>query len=351
MFQNIQNNIIIRNTQKIVSDNSSTELETHETIKANNTNDDKLVEIKTSDETQDTKSRIRNEYADEQNEYFKYQTELDTLKKDYEEIKKQIKEYNENKKKVTELQKVLSDINFEIKIAKENIKTSLTTLKNLNIQILNSAHIDTTASLNSAKNNTKHHYDNEPIPQKLASKLDKTLGEGFSNKCKKVAAQLNCNANDLIAMMYSESSLNPSKRSENGAVGLIQFMPSTLQEYGYSASKVGAMSAKKQLDVIADILMKSKLLGGYSKNDELDAGSLYAICFLPAVSSDNVLCSKNGKLKWAYKSNAALDLNSDGKITKEDLENRLNNKYNEMMDSFDIKCQEVIHTFDDENKK
>ena len=82
MFQNIQNNIIIRNTQKIVSDNSSTELETHETIKANNTNDDKLVEIKTSDETQDTKSRIRNEYADEQNEYFKYQTELDTHKKD-----------------------------------------------------------------------------------------------------------------------------------------------------------------------------------------------------------------------------------------------------------------------------
>ncbi len=178
-------------------------------------------------------------------------------------------------------------------------------------------------------------YTGESIPEELASSLDAKLGEGFSEKCESVAASLNCNVNDLLAMMYSESGISTTAtNSSSGAVGLIQFMPSTLSANGYSSSEVANMSAVEQLSVVEDIMLKLKATAGYSQSDELDTGSLYAICFLPAAAQNETVCSSGGTYSWAYSGNSGLDLDGDGAITKTDLANRLNSKYSELLSAY-----------------
>lgn len=168
------------------------------------------------------------------------------------------------------------------------------------------------------------------ISSDVAQKLDKKLGSGFAAKCEQVAAKLGCDPNDLLGMMYSESGLNPNVVSYNGAVGLIQFMPSTLKSNGYSQSQVANMTGVQQLDVVYDILAKSKSMAGFSSSDKLDGGSLYAICFLPAYAKNEILCSQSGSTSWAYGPNSGLDIDKDGNISKTDLAQRLKNKYQEM---------------------
>ncbi len=170
-------------------------------------------------------------------------------------------------------------------------------------------------------------YTGESIPQNLAKALDSRLGSGFSQKCENVAGYLGCNVNDLLAMMYSESGLKTTARNKSSnAVGLIQFIPSTLKSNGYTTEQVASMSAVQQLDVVADIFMKAKKMAGYGANEKIDGGTLYAINWLPAYAKNNVVAQKGGKY---YSS--GLDMNKDGSVTKADLSQRLQSKYNEML--------------------
>jgi len=167
------------------------------------------------------------------------------------------------------------------------------------------------------------------IPQNLATSLDRRLGSGFSAKCEQVAGYLGCNVNDLLAMMYSESGLKTTARNKkSNAVGLIQFMPSTLRANGYTTEQVASMSGVQQLDVVADIFMKSKKMAGYGENEQIDGGTLYAINWLPAFAKRDTIATKGGK----YYS-LGLDMNKDGSVTKADLRQRLEKKYNEMMNN------------------
>lgn len=171
------------------------------------------------------------------------------------------------------------------------------------------------------------------IPQELAQKLDQKLGSGFSQKCQSVANSLGCNPNDLLAMMFSESGINPNLQASNGATGLIMFMPSTLSANGYSVSQVKNMSGVEQLDVVEKILKASKSMSGYGENEKIDAGTLYALCFLPAAAKNEVLCTTSDSLSWAYSANSPLDADKNGDISKTDLASRLQKKYQEMYQS------------------
>ena len=53
---------------------------------------------------------------------------------------------------------------------------------------------------------------------------------------------------------------------------------------------------------------------------KMSAGDLYAITFLPARAKNNVLTTSDEKY---YKFNKGLDTNKDGKITTQDLSQRL----------------------------
>ncbi len=193
-------------------------------------------------------------------------------------------------------------------------------------------------SIFKTNDNSSSDYSSIPlttISKDLADKIDKKLGSGFCAKVEKISKNLNCNPNDLLAMMYSESGIDPQRTGSNGATGLIQFLPSLLPSFGYTQSQVKNMNGIQQLDVVEKFLASSKSsVAGLSKGQKLDAGTLYAICFLPAFAKNEVLCSSSGATAKYYKPNKGLDVDNNGQITKTDLAKRLQKKFEELKRDF-----------------
>ncbi len=150
-------------------------------------------------------------------------------------------------------------------------------------------------------------------------------GPEFLEKVKQIAKRLNCNYRDLLGLMNSESGINSKAVNKNGgATGLIQFMPATAKGLGTSTAALKNMSPIEQLDYVEKCIANSKSAAGFGPNDKLSAGDLYALVFLPARAKRDVLTQSGENY---YSSNTGLDLNKDGKITKEELSQRVKNKY------------------------
>ena len=153
------------------------------------------------------------------------------------------------------------------------------------------------------------------------------LNKEFLDKVKQVAKNLNCDYEDLLAVMNSESSLNPAKwNSSKSAVGLIQFTNSALAEinrvYGIQLTKedVAKMNAIDQLDLAEKYLkITTRKFGGR----KLSAADLYASLYLPARAKNDILTRRGENY---YDCNRGLDMDGDGVITKSDLERRLAQK-------------------------
>ncbi len=162
-------------------------------------------------------------------------------------------------------------------------------------------------------------YDAETLKNKWSKKNPK-LTQAFFNKVVQVAKRVNCNPNDLLCMMSSESGLNPSARNKSSnATGLIQFMPSTAKGLGTSCSALSSMSAEQQMVYVEKCIMNSKKMAGLG-NQKIGPGTLYALIFLPARAGKDILTTRGEKY---YNSNKGLDLDNDGKITKADLAKRI----------------------------
>ena len=157
----------------------------------------------------------------------------------------------------------------------------------------------------------------------------KKLGPQFLEKVKALSERLNCNYQDLIAVMISECSLNPAASNDaTNATGLIQFMPDTARNLGTTVEKIKKMSADEQLVLVEKYLKDQKETAGFSQDHKLSAGELYALVFLPGRAKREVLCTKGerndkGKKLNYYENNDGLDTNKDGKITKTELDNRI----------------------------
>ena len=161
--------------------------------------------------------------------------------------------------------------------------------------------------------------------KKTWSKRNKNLSNEFYNKVVEIAKKVKCSANDLMAMMYSESGLKTTTvNRSSGATGLIQFMPDTAREIGTTTTALKRMSAVEQLTYVEKYILMNKRNAGYSANQVLDTGTLYSINFLPAYAKREVLSTRNDKY---YSANKGLDANKDGKITKTELANRLKSYY------------------------
>ena len=171
--------------------------------------------------------------------------------------------------------------------------------------------------------NEKITYDASALKKTWAKKKS-GLSDAFYNKVVQVAKNVKCSPNDLMALMYSESGIEPAKSNKNGATGLIQFIPSTAKSLGTSTAALKNMSAVEQMNYVEKLIKNMKKSAGYSDSATLDAGTLYALIFLPAYANKEVLASKGDKY---YAGNKGLDTNKDGKITKADLANRLKNYY------------------------
>jgi hypothetical protein len=121
-------------------------------------------------------------------------------------------------------------------------------------------------------------------------------------------------ANWLMACMAFESgeTFSPSVRNAagSGAVGLIQFMPSTAAGLGTTVENLQLLSAESQLYYVQKYFKPyAKRIGSLS--------DMYMAILLPKYvgqPGESVLFSEG----IAYRQNAGLDANRDGKITKDE---------------------------------
>lgn len=150
----------------------------------------------------------------------------------------------------------------------------------------------------------------------------KDLGPEFLNKVKRIAKNINCNYEDLLAVMNAESGLNHTIQNTAGHhyYGLIQFGNDAARLVGTTTSKLVRMSALEQLDYVEKYFLLTKQQRGLG-NKKLDAADLYTLVFAPAKVKGNVLYTKAANPK-AYNANKAIDTlygNGDGVISKSDL--------------------------------
>lgn len=177
------------------------------------------------------------------------------------------------------------------------------------------------------KSPKKDKADDKPIDynaEKLRDKWQATVGRKLSNefytRIVKLAKEINCDPNDLMAVIRIETagSFSPSKQNpKTRATGLIQFMPTTAKGYGTSVEALARMTIEEQMDYVErhfkDGIKHRKISG------RLDAATVYALVFWPAAASksDNYVIATRGAT--TYRQNSGLDIDNNGFITKGDL--------------------------------
>jgi hypothetical protein len=140
------------------------------------------------------------------------------------------------------------------------------------------------------------------------------VSPAFRTRVRAIGANLKVDPNNLMACMAWESgetfSASIANMAGSGAVGLIQFMPTTAAALGTTIGKLGALTPEKQLDYVERYFKPYKSLGTLA--------DVYMAILWPAAISkplDAVLWDKASK-PTTYRQNAGLDANRDGIITK-----------------------------------
>jgi hypothetical protein len=145
----------------------------------------------------------------------------------------------------------------------------------------------------------------------------KKVSAPFRARIVEISNNLGVNPDFMMACIAFESgeTFSPSVKNAagSGAVGLIQFMPSTAQALGTTAQQLAAMSAVKQLDFVEKYFMPKA--GKLRTLEDVYMTILWPV----AVGKPNeyVLFDKNDtEHPKRYIQNAGLDFNKDGLITK-----------------------------------
>jgi hypothetical protein len=135
----------------------------------------------------------------------------------------------------------------------------------------------------------------------------------FVTKVRSVCTQLGVNPDWLMAMMYHESGLNPAVTNSIGAVGLIQFLPSTAQALGTTTEALRAMSNVEQLDWVHKYFSSHRgRMHSYT--------DLYLAAFYPIAMGrgDDFVCGSEispERARAVRHDNMPVDLNGDGVIS------------------------------------
>jgi hypothetical protein len=146
--------------------------------------------------------------------------------------------------------------------------------------------------------------------------ISSNIRTAFVSKVKDIAGKLSIKPDWLMAMMYSESKLNPQAINNiTNATGLIQFMPATANGLGTTTSALYNMSALNQLDYVYKYF---KPYANYINSYD----DLYLITFYP--NADGKFAGTLSKPDtWTfpsavYTSNKGMDINGDGKVNISD---------------------------------
>lgn len=174
--------------------------------------------------------------------------------------------------------------------------------------------------------------------------MSEILGPKFWDKLSQISTSVGMNPEDLLAVMYYESGLNPAAHNKNGnASGLIQFMPDTLHGLGFKGSHEDfrKIDAVKQLDYVSQYVnSKAKFNGsGFKSAAQYYVANLWPVALkLPEVQAEDpraVIIDSNPtrarfpgvsikQERQAYEANTGLDVDKDGKITYRDLQSVMN---------------------------
>ena len=150
------------------------------------------------------------------------------------------------------------------------------------------------------------------------------VSAAFKQKAIALCDRLSVPVDFLMSAMAFESgeSFSPSVKNAagSGAVGLIQFMPSTALGLGTTADKLAAMSAEDQLDVVEKYFSPKK---GQLHSLE----DVYMNILLPsAIGHAPTFVLFPGGTK-AFDLNRGLDINHDGTITVEEAASKVRAKF------------------------
>jgi hypothetical protein len=125
----------------------------------------------------------------------------------------------------------------------------------------------------------------------------------------------------LMAVMYAESRLDPSAVNQrgSGAVGLIQFMPSTAAELRTSTAQIQRMDGAGQMELVLRYL--DLVRSRYGPYETLT--DLYLAILFPKARGQDPCFVLYAQPETAYKQNAGLDEDQDGRVTIADIDRRL----------------------------
>ena len=138
------------------------------------------------------------------------------------------------------------------------------------------------------------------------------VDQNFRVKVREVATYLNMDASWLMAIMYHESSLNPTaKNPKSTATGLILFTRATAISLGTTTTALARMTAVGQMDYV------QKYLSPY-KGRLTNLPDWYMAIFLPSAIGRplSYVIARRGDA--IYNAQPSLDSNNDGTITKEE---------------------------------
>jgi hypothetical protein len=92
------------------------------------------------------------------------------------------------------------------------------------------------------------------------------LGSNFYSKLVEIASETGMKPEDILAIMVSESGINPQAHNPNGgATGLVQFMPGTLKNLGFGGNtqEFSQLSGEQQLPYVQKLIeTQMKFNGG-----------------------------------------------------------------------------------------
>ena len=144
---------------------------------------------------------------------------------------------------------------------------------------------------------------------------------GFEEKVRSISRSLHIPPEWLMAVMYSESRFDAHAHNHrgSGAVGLIQWMPTTASELKTSTVRLARMSAVEQLDYVYDYLktVRSRY-GEFNSLTDLYLGILF-----PKALDGDYCYTLYAKPSRKYRQNSGLDENRDGRVTVSDIDKRM----------------------------
>jgi hypothetical protein len=150
-----------------------------------------------------------------------------------------------------------------------------------------------------------------PPPETAPMAWGAKVGPAFRKRVREIAAEIGCDANDLMACMAFETgeTFSPAKRNpKSDATGLIQFMPATAKALGTTTDELAGMTDVAQLEYVRRYF---KPFHGLRTLEDL----YMAILWPKAVGKpdDFVLFSAPSV---QFKQNSGLDKNKDKSVTK-----------------------------------